>query len=96
MNCPTIQTCKFQSVSQGQNVDDPDFGFRMYDNYVQICDNTWKSIPEDDFDVFEKVVTSNNVQISHLLDYMEENECGIWINGNYYTYDKIKHLIPLG
>jgi hypothetical protein len=93
MNRPTIQTCKFQNISKGQEVGVPTFGFRMYDDYNQTYCNNWDSIPKNDFDILELVIESEDAKVNSMFDYMEENEVGVNINGTYYKWEEVKGLL---
>ena len=87
-NTATIQPTIFCN----HNTKDKTYGVRIYDNYGQSYDNTWESIPDDDFDILQQVLDNDNEIISTMFDFVSENKEGIMIGQEYYEWDKIKHL----
>jgi len=90
-NKVTIEPCEFVSARSGSVTK----GFRMYDDHAQAYDNTWDSIPDDDMDVLDKVVSeSDNVEVKDMLLFLKENEKGLNIGGEWYDYEQIKEYLP--
>ena len=83
-----ITPCKFESVRDG----DITFGVRVFDDYDQVYDNTWESIPDDDLDVFARVLESDDDIIVGILDFVNENRCSIFIGDEEYTAKQYGHL----
>ncbi len=74
------------------------YGFRAYEGYDQVYDNTLESVPDDDFE-FLKIVVSNrlaNQHIDDMLDYMVEYEKGCEIDGTWYDWNEIRHIVKYG
>jgi hypothetical protein len=88
-NRVTITSTKFVNIKEGSDT----LGFRMYDDEGQQYDNTWESIPDNDLDVLAKVKDeSDNKEVVAMLDFIQEVESGISIDGTWYDWDEIKHL----
>ena len=85
----SIEPTEFVNVRSGQKT----FGFRIYDDYSQLYDNTWEDIPSDDLDVLERVVNSDSSEIKTMIDFVKEHETRIEIGGNYYEFDEIKDIL---
>ena len=83
-----IKPCKFTDVRTG----DETLGVRVYDNYSQAYDNTWESIPDDDLEVLQKVMESDDERIAAIIDWVNENRPTIDIGSQYYSEDDYKHL----
>jgi hypothetical protein len=66
------------------------FGVRVYDNESQAYDNTWDAIPDDNLDVLEKVLESDDIVISSMMDFIQENKTGVCIGGDWYDWGEIK------
>jgi hypothetical protein len=88
-NRVNLVSTKFVNVKENHET----FGFRMYDDEGQEYDNTWKEIPENDLDVLAKVINeSKNIQIMSMLDCIDENKEGIFVDSEWYDWEQIKHL----
>lgn len=88
-NRVTITSTKFVNTKEGHDT----LGFRMYDDEGQAYDNTWDAIPDNDLDVLAKIKDeSYNKEVVAMLDFIQENENGISIDGTWYDWDEIKHL----
>lgn len=88
MNRVTIEPTKFHNQRSGEIT----FGFRMYDDEGQSYDNTWESIPDDDLEVLDKVMQSDDFQVIGMLDFLLEHGLGLNIGNIFYAWDNIKHL----
>jgi hypothetical protein len=88
MNMITLQATKFVNMPSGEET----FGYRMYDNHGQAYNNTLEKIPEDDLELLEIVMQSDEIQISDMLDFLLEYAKGLYINGEWYNWCDIKHL----
>ena len=64
----------------------------MFDNYGQVYDNTWESIPDDDLEVSTKVMESEDRHIVNMLDFLHETGIGLFVGDTWYEWDQIKHL----
>jgi hypothetical protein len=69
------------------------YGYRLFDDYAGVYDNTWDSIPENDMEILKKVVESVSEEGQAILNHVAENYKGITIGGSYYTWDEIKHIL---
>lgn len=85
-NRVSIVPTEFVNVRSGNKT----FGVRVYDDEGQSYDNTWESIPDDDLDVIEKVLQSDDMNIRGIMDFVRENEKGVEIDGTWYDWDEIK------
>ena len=66
--------------------------FLTWDDYEKAYDNTWESIPENDLDVLQKCLDSEDEIFIGMMDTLLENQSGVYINGTWYDWDEIKHL----
>jgi len=83
-----IQPCKFEDVRTGEI----HYGARIADSYGKSYDNTWKSIPDDDIKVIEKMMEDQDEVIVGIFDFVFEQGQGIFVGDKYYEWDQIKHL----
>jgi hypothetical protein len=83
-NRASIQPTKFENVRSGHVT----LGVRVHDDYGQSYDNTWDSIPDDDLDVLQKVLDSEDEVIKSILT----PDKGIYIGDIWYDWEQIKHL----
>jgi hypothetical protein len=88
-NRVTITSTKFVNVKEDNS---ETLGFRMYDDEGQMYDNTWDAIPDEDLDVLAKVIKESSGPVSDMLDFIQLNQKGIYIDGSWYDWDDIKHL----
>ena len=66
------------------------YGYRFFDDYnAEYCDQLSQPIT-DELDLLAAVFNYSND--SSILEYIEENEVGIMINGTWYDFDEIKHF----
>jgi hypothetical protein len=70
------------------------YGVRIYDNYDNVYDNLWEGILYDDLEILATVLkdTKGNERVEAMFDFIQENENGIDIDGEWYDWDQIKHL----
>jgi hypothetical protein len=87
-NRANIEPTEFKNVRTGEKT----YGVRVYDDYDQMYDNTWDSIPDNDMDVLREVLKSDARDLQGILEFIMENEKGICIGGNWYDWDEIKDL----
>jgi hypothetical protein len=96
-NKVTIQTVEFKKVPSGEVTK----GFCISDNYGNAYGNTWGSIPEDDMEILKKVLADHfynsgsllaTDNIGEMLDYVDINESGVEINGEWYDWEQIGEL----
>ncbi len=76
---------KFTNIKTGHET----LGYRLYDDYEQIYDNTFESVPDDDIE-FLQMVYDRCDEYSAILNYLWETKKGININEEYYDWDEIK------
>jgi hypothetical protein len=88
-NKVTIEPTKFVNIRSGSET----VGFRMYDDYAQVYNNTWDSIPDDDMDLLKLVVTDDSVEVRDMLLFIKENEKGICIGDEFYDWEQIKKYL---
>jgi hypothetical protein len=89
MNNPNFYPTKFVDLRTGQET----FGFRAADDYDQAYNNTWDSVPEDDLEFLRQIIEdSTDEKVQSMLEFVEENENGVYIDKTYYSWDEIKHL----
>ncbi len=86
MNRVCLQATKFVNHPQKTET----FGYRIYDEYAQVYDNTLESLPDDDLDLLREAMKSDNVQVTDMIDFAITR--GIEINGEWYEWEKISHL----
>jgi len=87
-NTVTIQTIEFKNTSQGTST----FGIIVFDEDDQSYDNTWESIPENDFDIIVKSLHSDDSFIPELLSSVMENKKGLYVNNTFYEWKEIEYL----
>jgi|TARA_Y100000310_G_scaffold262645_1_gene272379 hypothetical protein len=87
-NVITIEPTKFESVRDGTIT----YGYRIYDDHEAVYCNLWESIPDDDMEVLTQVDVGADVATRGMLDFVAEEELGIFIGETYYEWDQIKHL----
>lgn len=80
--CPT----EFVNPKTGEKT----FGIRVYDNYSQAYDNTWESIPYNDFEILKMVIEHDDSVISDMMVDVESEKMGIYIGDNFYEWSEIK------
>ncbi len=85
-NRATIEPTEFKNVRGG----DVTFGVRVYDDYASAYLNLWESIPDDDLDVLRQVLESDDENIKALLNFIQEEETGVYIGDVYYDFEQIK------
>lgn len=70
-------------------------GFIAYSDYDQVCVNTLKFIPDDDFEFLKiiKNMRDNDGVIDCMFDYMSEEQQGCEIDGICYDWDEVKHIV---
>jgi hypothetical protein len=91
----TIEPTEFKNVRTGLIT----LGVRMYDDYDGEYVNSWDSIPDTDLEVIAKVFQewSNNEYnegTAEMLSFIVENENGLYVGDQWYTWEQIKSLIP--
>ena len=85
-NRVTIEPTEFVNVRDGTKT----YGVRVYDDFGQMYDNTWESIPKDDMKVLQKVLKSDGNEFVETMEFIKENEKDICIGGEYYKWEEIK------
>jgi hypothetical protein len=90
-NRVTITTTEFKNVRESPK--SKTYGFRMYDDEGQIYDNAWDSIPKTDMEVLKKVNEECASDVLDMLDFVRDNETGIYVDGNWYEWDEIKDIL---
>ena len=83
-----IQPTQFVNVRSGSST----LGVRVYDDYGHTYDNTWESIPDDDLEILKLVLEMDNEVVRSMMEFLKEDQKSIEIGGEYYSWDKIKHL----
>ena len=53
-------------------------------------DNTWKSIPEDDMEILQKVLKLDGNKFLEMMEFIKENQESICIGSEYYEWEKKK------
>jgi hypothetical protein len=89
INRANIEPTEFINVRTGSK----SYGVRVYDDYDQTYINYWDSIPEDNMEVLEMVLKESNTDIGGIMDFVRENERGIFIGGEWYKWEDIKKVI---
>jgi len=98
-----IQFCRFIDLDNNLVADEKDkknYGFRIFDDYDgDYCvfgpkEELAKHLDADPkrFAISVIRMARNNVteRVGALLDYVEENQTGIYINDHYYSWEEIK------
>ena len=89
-NRASITTTKFTNIKSGEST----LGFRAYDDYEQMYDNTWDEMPDGDMDVLAKVLKESDCkEMTGIIDFIVENKKGIEINGTWYDWEDIKETV---
>jgi hypothetical protein len=84
-----LQATEFVNKPQGTKT----FGYRIYDDCDQMYDNNLEIMIDDDLELLQYALTSDNSRILDMLSFLvEETQCGMEINGQWYEWDKIKQL----
>ena len=89
MNRVTIEPTKFVNVRGGAET----YGYRIFDSYCSVYDNTLESIPDDNLELLKIVVENDNDVVQDMLEYLVETESGLEIGDTYYDFDEVKHLL---
>ncbi len=79
------------TIFQNRRTSEYTYGVRVYDDYEQFYDNTWEQIPDDDLECLEQLIESESKEIKSLLAYIKEEKEGVYIGGEWYSWDQIKH-----
>jgi len=102
-NKVTIQPTKFSNLG-GSEVT---WGVRVYDEYDSSYDNTWEQSEVDCFfnhekqiyeqvdplSILAKVCMTENEVIDSMIEYVIENETGIWIGSDWFEWEQIKEVV---
>ncbi len=70
------------------------YGYRLYDDYAQHYDNTWESIPDDDFAFLKQIFDSELFIINDMLQYVAEHQIGVYIGSTWYDWREIENVFP--
>ena len=68
------------------------YGVRVFDKYQQTYDNSWNEIPKEKLDILQKVLENEDEVVINIIDFVLEEEEGIWIDEKYFEWNEIKHL----
>ncbi len=82
-----IQPTQFVDLPSGEL----SLGVRIYDGFTQNYDNTWDSIPDDDFEILKLCL--KNEQFEDLFNCLRESESGIYIGKEWYCWSDIKEIV---
>lgn len=88
MNRVTLQPTVFINHPRG----DKTYGYRMYDDYGQTYCNLWESIPDDDLEIVRLALEDGDDIAQSMFGFILEHGYGLYIGGEWYGWDKIKHL----
>jgi len=88
----TIEPTEFTNIRSGEKT----YGVRVYDDYDQCYDNTWDEIPVSDMDILRKVLRISDYKIGCMLDFVKENNNGIYIGGEWYVWNDVKDILNEG
>ena len=88
MNRITLQSTEFINHPQGTNT----YGWRIYDTYGAVYDNTLDHIIIDNFELLKITLDSDLPQVVDMLSFLHEHGGGLEINGAWYDWNEIKHL----
>jgi hypothetical protein len=78
-----LDACKFTTLAG-----ETSFGFKIYDEHVQTYDNLSEIMIEDDLDLLEYALQSNDI-VKDILKTVKENKESITINGQIYSWKEI-------
>jgi len=67
------------------------YGYRMYDNYVKIYDDTHETLIKDDIELLVEVSKDKDDNIQDLIDDAKQH--GICINGEFYDSEEVNRHI---
>jgi len=85
-NHVVIQPTEFKNIPQGTST----LGVRIYDNYGVSYDNTWKSIPDDDLEIFKMCI---DLECGlPFFEYILEHNASVSIGDVLYDWEQIKHF----
>lgn len=91
-NRAVLEPTKFISVRSGRE----SYGYRFYDDYAGTYCNNLDSIPEDDLEFLKLVMESGLDEVGRgIMDFIIEEEHGVYIGDTWYEWDKIKHVFDL-
>ena len=86
-----IEPTKFTNLRTGEE----SLGWRAYDDYDQVYDNTWEKedMPEDDLKFLQRVLeTSNDEKLWAMLESCEANKTGLYVGDTFIDWPQ---LLPL-
>ena len=86
-----FEPCEFKDPRTGEISK----GFRAFDDYHQTYCNWWESIPDDDLEFLKDVVAQKNEgnnDLDELIDWIQEQETGVYIGDTFYEWEQIKSL----
>lgn len=96
-NRVVIQPTKFENInpSSDKEGDRREFtiGVRVYDSYNKAYENTWETIPEDPLEILKLVCQSDDDAISDMISWVETQQEGIEIAGEWFEWEQIKEVI---
>lgn len=83
-----IEPTEFTNARNGEI----SYGVRVYDDHACTYQNSWDSIPDDDLDVLQLTMESADDVTNDMLDFVKENESGLYIGSEWYNWCDIRHL----
>ena len=83
-----LTATRFIDIATGKE----SLGVRIYDDAAQAYDNTWEEIPDDDLEILRQVLANAGDVEGDILEFIRENQRGIYINDSWYDWDKIKSV----
>ena len=86
-----FEPCEFTNTRSGESSK----GFRAFDDYHIPTNYNRESIPDDDLEFLALIVKQKgegNFDLDELLDWIEEQEQGIYIGDTWHEWEEIKHL----
>jgi hypothetical protein len=60
------------------------YGIRIYDEYAQAYDNTWKKLPKNDFEILRKISKGGNESILNMLQFVRDDGAGLYVGNQWY------------
>lgn len=69
------------------------YGYTISDDYEMTYDNNAEAIIEDDIDLLKYAIKTADDVTDNILTFIFENEKGIFINDEWYPFEKIKDIL---
>lgn len=81
---------KFVNLATGEET----YGFRIYDEYSCAYSNTFETSPsDDDMDFLSEAIANSYGEARQIFNNLEDMKAGICIDGECYSYRKIKKYL---